>query len=116
MTMSIFLEQTFRTLVVRANLIFVFLLMLASLPCPGWAQENKATATLSNDSSGDLKEQVRELRMLVEQLQKQVGDLQARVPTTQLIERVGNSPSAQVSAPAPPAQVPNAPTQEKTQA
>jgi hypothetical protein len=51
-----------------------------------------------------LKEQVRELRTLVEQLQKQVSDLQARVPTTQIIEKVGNPPSAQVPAPKPPTQ------------
>ncbi|MGD0228136.1 MAG: outer membrane beta-barrel protein, partial [Terriglobia bacterium] len=106
--MSIFLQQPFRTLIVRANLIFVFLLMLASLPRPGQAQENQAPAPLSTDSSADLRVQVKELRTLVEQLQKQVSDLQARVPTTQLTEKVGNPPSAQVPAPKPP-------TQEKIQ-
>jgi hypothetical protein len=100
---SILLQQSYRTLLVRASLIFVFL-MMASLPCPAQAQENQPPAPLSNDSSGDLKEQVRELRTLVEQLQKQVSDLQARVPTTQIIEKVGNPPSAQVPAPKPPTQ------------
>jgi len=102
--MSIFLQQPFRTLIVRANLIFVFFLMLASLSGLGQAQENQAPTPLSTDTSADLKDQVRELRTLVEQLQKQVSDLQARVPTNQLIEKVSNPPSAQVSAPAPPAQ------------
>src|ERR1039458_8575835 len=113
--MSIFLQQPLPTLIVRAKPIFVFLLILASLPCTGWAQENKAAGPLSTDSSGDLKEQVRELRMLVEQLQKQVSDLQARVPATQLIEKVGNPPSAQVSVAAQPTQVPNASTHEKAE-
>jgi hypothetical protein len=100
---SLLLQQSYRTLLVRANLIFVFLTM-ASLSFPAQAQEKQASAPLSNDSLADLKEQVRELRTLVEQLQRQVSDLQARVPTTQLIEKVSNPPSAQVSAPAPPAQ------------
>ncbi|MGA3328710.1 MAG: hypothetical protein ABSF45_30035, partial [Terriglobia bacterium] len=77
--MSIFLQQPFRTLIVRANLIFVFFLMLASLSRLGQAQENQAPTPLSTDTSADLKDQVRELRTLVEQLQKQVSDLQARV-------------------------------------
>jgi hypothetical protein len=48
--------------------------------------------------------QVKELRTLVEQLQKQVSDLQARLPITQPVRKVGNPPSAQVSTPAQPAQ------------
>ena len=40
--MSIFLQQPFRTLIVRANLIFVFFLMLGSLSRLGQAQENQA--------------------------------------------------------------------------
>lgn len=106
--MRVVLQQSFRTFIVCANLIFVLLLIMASLPHPAQAQENQALASLSSDSSADLKEQVKELRTLVEQLQKQVSDLQARVPTTQLIEKVGNPPSAQVPAP-------KAPTQEKIQ-
>lgn len=101
--MSIVLQQSSPTLIVRANLIFVFL-MMASLSCPVQAQENQAPAPSSNDSSADLKEQVRELRTLVEQLQKQVSDLQARVPTTQPSERSGDRPAAQAPAPAQLAQ------------
>jgi len=101
--MPIFLQPSSRPLVAGAKLVFVFFMMFV-LSCPGQAQEPLAPAPLSTDSSGELKEQVRELRTLVEQLQKQVSDLQARVPTTQFIEKVGNPPSAQVSAPAPPAE------------
>jgi hypothetical protein len=100
---SILFQQSYRTLLVKANLIFVFL-MMASLPCPAPAQENQPPAPLSNDSSADLKEQVRELRTLVEQLQKQVSDLQIRVPATPIIEKAGNPPSAQGPAPKPPTQ------------
>ena len=49
--MSIFLQQPFRTLIVRANLIFVFFLMLASLSRLGQAQENQAPTPLSTDTS-----------------------------------------------------------------
>jgi hypothetical protein len=94
-SMSMFLQKSFPTLVVRTNLILVFL-MIALLPRPTRAQENQASGQSSNDSSVNLNEQVKELRTLVEQLQKQVSDLQARVPTAQLTESVGNGPSAQV--------------------
>jgi hypothetical protein len=97
--MSMFLQKSFPTLVVRTNLILVFL-MIALLPHPARAQENQASGQSSNDSSANLNEQVRELRTLVEQLQKQVGDLQARVPTAQVTESVGNRPSAQGPVPA----------------
>ena len=100
--MSIFLQQSFRTLVVRANLVFVFLIT-ASLSCPAQAQENRAPAQSSNDSSANLSEQVTQLRTLVEQLQKQVIDLQARVPTTQPSENAGQ-PSVLVPAQAQSAQ------------
>ena len=102
--MRVVLQQSFRTFIVCANLIFVLLLIMASLPHPAQAQENQALASLSSDSSADLKEQVKELRALVEQLQKQVSDLQARLPITQPVGKVGNPPSAQVSTPAQPAQ------------
>jgi TolA-binding protein len=101
--MSIFLQKSFRTLVVRANLIFVFF-TIASLPCPAQAQENRTSAQSPNDTSADLSEQVTQLRALVEQLQKQVSDLQAKVPTTQLTESVANQSSAQVPAQPQPAQ------------
>src|ERR1700730_741974 len=99
-SMPMFLQKSFPTLVVRANLILVFL-MIALLPRPARAQENQTSGQSSNDSSADLNQQVRDLHTLVEQLQKQVSDLQARVPTTQLAENVGNGPSAQVSVQAP---------------
>ena len=101
--MHIIWQQSFRRLIVRANLIVVFL-MIGSLSRPAQAQESQAPAQSSNDSSANLSEQVTQLRTLVEQLQKQVSDLQGRVPTTQLTESVGNGPSAQGPAQPEPAQ------------
>lgn len=63
------LQQSFRTLIVRVNGVFV-LLPIASLSRPAQAQENRAPAQSPNDSSTNLSEQVTQLRMLVEQLQK----------------------------------------------
>ena len=101
--MHIIWQQSFRRLIVRANLIVVFL-MIGSLSRPAQAQESQAPAQSSNDSSANLSEQVTQLHTLVEQLQKQVSDLQGRVPTTQLTESVGNGPSAQGPAQPEPAQ------------
>jgi hypothetical protein len=94
--MSILLRQSFRTIVVGINLSFLFIFVMVSLPCSVRAQEN--------GSSVDLKEEVRELRAMVQQLQKQVSDLQARVPESQLSESSDNRPSAQVPAQTQPAQ------------
>ncbi len=80
--------------VARGNLVRLFL-AIALLPGAAKAQENHALAPASPAAYAELSEQVRELRTLVEQLQRQVGDLQARVPVVQPAENVSSrSPAA----------------------
>lgn len=100
--MSTLLRDSSLTLVARGNLICLFLIV-ALLPVPAKAQENQGSAPVANAAYSGLNEQVRELRTLVEQLQKQVNDLQARVPAAQPSDNVGSQPAASILAPQPQA-------------
>jgi Putative beta-barrel porin-2, OmpL-like. bbp2 len=93
--MSTLLRNSSFTSAVRGNLVRS-LLMIALLPGAARAQEKQVVAPATNAVYADLSEQVRELRTLVEQLQRQVGDLQARVPAAQTTETVASRPAAAV--------------------
>ncbi len=125
--MSTLLRNSSFTHLVRGNLVCIFLI-IALLPGAANAQENQAVAPASNAAYADLSEQVRELRTLVEQLQRQVVNLQARVPAAPITETIASRPSAailgqsQALSPAPPqaqaplpAQSPAQPAQQSVQ-
>src|ERR1700683_421652 len=110
--MPTLLRNSSQTRVAKANRICLFL-MIALVPGAAKAQENHALAPASPSGYAELSEQVRELRTLVEQLQRQGGDLQTRVPAGQVSENVGSRPSAAILGQSPallPAQ-PQVPSQ-----
>jgi hypothetical protein len=106
--MSTHLRNSSRTRVARGRRICLFL-VAALLPGSAKAQESQAPAPPANAAYANLSEQVSELRTLVQQLQKQVSDLQARVPAPQLSENFVSRPVAAILVSSQPQAAPQVP-------
>jgi hypothetical protein len=105
--MSTRLRSSSLTSIARGNRICLFL-MMALLPAPAKAQQSQAPPQASNAADATLSEQVRELRAVVEQLQKQVSDLQARLPAAQPSESVAYQPPTALPVQSQPQATPQA--------